>query len=75
MNETKPQKMNLEHERRIVALQERVERLEKSLLFGKGSVEPGGSLVFPRHCQEYALQTDGVELAALLQAGGQTDLL
>ena len=28
MNETKPQKMNLEHERRIVALQERVERLE-----------------------------------------------
>ena len=28
MNETKSQKMNLEHERRIVALQERVERLE-----------------------------------------------
>ena len=28
MNETKPQKMNLEHERRIVALQERVARLE-----------------------------------------------
>ena len=64
MTENKTSKMNLDHERKIVELQERVNKLEDLCFTTKEILN-----------QEYPLQNDAPEPVTLLQTCGQTHLL
>lgn len=50
MNESK---MNLDHERKIASLQERVNRLEDLCYSAKEVLNLEEALCFPRYCQEH----------------------
>lgn len=74
MTENKNSKMNLEQERRIAELQERVNRLENLCYAAKEILNLEEAATFTRYCQKHPLQDDPLEPTAVLQAVRKTHL-
>lgn len=75
MTENKQSKMNLEHERKIATLQERIDKLENICYAAKEVLNLEEAADFLGRCQKHPLQDDTPEPVAIFQACRETDFL